>query len=125
MSVIQLPFTPAMRRLTLAGRKTCTSRYKQYGVVGDTFYVEDYLFQITQVQKAILHYVASAYYQQEGFNDRLSFLQYWKQLHPRRIILLTSYVFTHFYKLVDPVRQSAASQTKHYNAPQTRSFHPA
>ena len=85
MSEINLPFKPAMQEAILAGKKSCTSRYKRYGNPGDTFEMFGQRFILTSVIGMIgLGVVANQLFREEGFDTPEAFWETWRKLHPRR-----------------------------------------
>ena len=68
----------------LKGIKTCTSRTKCYGKIGDTFQAFDKTFQFTRVETAHLESVAAVLFREEGCRSPAEFMKVWKGLHPRK-----------------------------------------
>ena len=102
--LIKIPFEEDMAKAIKAGRKTCTTRTKRYGNVGDIFRVENGTYGrfevliITDVKHITLHQVATYYYKAEGFDTPEGFINKWRQLHPRAGWLPNQRVWTYFFK---------------------------
>lgn len=75
-------FNAAFRMKLLSGKKTCTSRTKRCGKIGDTFTAFGETFEIEKVSKMSLDEVAFYLCIAEGFYDSFSFIECWKRLHP-------------------------------------------
>jgi hypothetical protein len=65
---VKIPFKSDMKKLVLAGKKTCTSRTRKYGKSGDTFTVNKVTFVITKVRRMPISEVFNKYYKHEGFS---------------------------------------------------------
>jgi len=114
MTQIEIPFKPEMAVLILLGRKTATSRYKQYGDAGDTFPVRDprndpnadeplfltKYYVLTNVTKRKVSEIARFSYEAEGFIDGLSFIETWIEIHPKRSFKPSDMVWYHEFKEV-------------------------
>lgn len=93
-----IPHQPEMRKAILAGRKTATSRTKQYGSPGDYFMLKGRVFIILEVLRLPLDIVMQDYYLQEGFESPLDFMEIWKKLHPKANHRPKQKVYVHIYK---------------------------
>ena len=100
MKVFRFPFALDMKRAALDGRKSCTSRTKVYGVVGDSFFLGNVCFELLEVKKATLGFIARFLYNAEGFNSPAEFKAKWVALHPRKRWNPRQVVFVHFFKKV-------------------------
>ena len=100
--LITIPFTSDMALAIIEGKKSCTTRTKQYGSVSDVFRVEhDSRFEtliITQVERYPLSLIANHYYKAEGFSSPDEFKEKWRQLHPRRGYRPDDWGWTHFFE---------------------------
>lgn len=92
---VEIPFREDMRQAIIYGGKSCTTRTKAYGAVGDCFKVENLVLEITAVDRVLLGYVARHKYKQEGFKDSVSFIEAWEQLHPRKGFVAEQFVWLH------------------------------
>lgn len=95
---IRLPFLPIFRDLLLSGKKTCTTRTKSYGKVGDTFLAFGEIFTLTAVEKIDLLSVATSYHREEGFMSPDTFIAKWKEIHPVAGWIPRQPVFIHFFQ---------------------------
>jgi len=99
---VTLPFTDDMAQATIEGRKTCTTRPKRYGSIGDVFRVENgFRFEtliFNDMKHITLQQVAADYYREEGFDSPQGFIDKWCQLHPRSKWVPNQLVWTHFYE---------------------------
>ena len=84
MARIQIPFQGRWREPMLQGIKTCTSRNRCYGGVGDAFEVFGAMFQLTMVIKVCLSTVAGGLFREEGCHSPREFIDVWVSLHPRK-----------------------------------------
>lgn len=98
MLIDKFPFTEDMAQASLEGRKTATSRTKRYGKVGDTFYIEDVLFEITDVSQHLLEWIATMRYEREGFLSPQAFRYKWEKLHPHKGFVPEQRVWFHEYR---------------------------
>lgn len=100
--LINIPFTDDMALAVIEGRKSCTTRTKRYGRVGDVFRVEhEARFEtliLTQIEQYPLWLVAVKYYDKEGFSSQEYFQEKWRQLHHRRGYRPNDIVWTHFFE---------------------------
>jgi len=97
---IVIPFMPEFEERMLTGKKTATTRPKKYGTSGDLFSAFNHTFQLTKVTKVYLQDVCSTAYEREGFDSQPEFIEYWKQLHPRKGYVPEQLVWFHEFKLV-------------------------
>ncbi len=96
--LVDIPFAADMQQASLEGRKTATSRTKRYGKVGDTFYIQGVLFEITAVFRRMLQEVYFLDYGSEGFDSPAAFEAKWLQLHPRKGWVPEQMVWFHEYR---------------------------
>lgn len=75
--MLNIPFTPDMRKAILEGKKVATSRGKRYGWVGNVFVVGDVSFKITNVRRRRIDDVAQNDYRAEGFSSPDEFISYY------------------------------------------------
>jgi len=98
MSKVTIPFQPYWKEKMLNGEKTCSSRNKRYGNIKDTFEQFDTTFQITNIIKLPLNFIALNLYKREGCDSPEEFKKVWIELHPRKGWVSDQKVFTHFFK---------------------------
>jgi len=84
MSRIAIPFLERWRESMSQGIKTCTSRTKCYGQLGDIFVVFDATFWLGKVEKMKLEDVATTLFREEGCHSPEEFIKVWEELHPRK-----------------------------------------
>lgn len=96
---IDIPFRDDMKQAVLLGNKTCTSRNKRYGVIGDTFMVGGYVYVLKWISHVRLKTVAENHYRQEGFESPDEFIQVWNQIHPRKGYNPEQAVWLHEFQL--------------------------
>ena len=94
---IDIPFQSDFEDKMLAGIKICTSRYKRYGKVSDTFKAFGATFEIVDVQRHPLYVVANLLHLPEGFDTVHDFWKCWWRLHPRRKRDYEQLVWTHWF----------------------------
>lgn len=82
----------------LDGSKTCTSRNKRCGDVGDTFEQWGYQFELTAVYKLVLKDVRDLKYKAEGFTQPGDFVTIWDELHPGRKFVPEQFVWVHEFR---------------------------
>ncbi len=97
-NMIKIPFHDSMKLSILNNQKTCTSRNKKYGIVGDYFILGDNMYFLTAVTRVTLEEVATNFYKDEGFNSKEEFIALWKKLHPLVGYVPTKKVYTHWFK---------------------------
>jgi len=100
MENVNIPFRDDMKLAVLNGKKTCTSRNKRYGCIGDQFEIGERKFVLTCVSHANLDYVAHDRYRQEGFESPAQFIGVWNQIHPRKGYAPEQVVWLHEFKEV-------------------------
>ncbi len=98
---VKIPFQEEFRDRMLDGKKTCTSRTKRYGEVGDTFEAFGAELRIAITHKHPLYNVADILYEQEGFDTPEEFKACWIKLHPRRGFDPEQKVWVHFFRRTD------------------------
>ena len=101
MTQINIPFSEDMTGLVCSGKKTATSRNKQYGTIGDTFQVDNMLFKITNIEYLSLLNIASYYFKKEGFKKPQEFIDVWKSLHQATSFEPTKKVYFHTFKRIN------------------------
>jgi len=84
MTIIDVPFLQAFKRPMLDGRKTCTTRSKKYGEVGDIFGAWGLDFVLTEVARIPLHAVRDHHWEAEGVNSPTAFVKVWENIHPKK-----------------------------------------
>ena len=97
MTEIDIPFRPDMVQAILDGKKSCTSRTKQFGKPGDTFTVQGKRLQLLRIEQHILAYVARYLYGAEGCRSPQEFEELWADIHPRRGFVEDEAVFVHYF----------------------------
>ncbi len=97
---VHIPFREQFKTLMLAEQKTCTSRTKRYGNMGDTFDAFGFTFELTNVFRASLGSVAQLLFYEEGFLDPKAFVICWKEIHPRKGYNPNQEVYIHSFKLL-------------------------
>lgn len=103
MSKIKIPFNEWSKgRLWM---KTCTSRNKKYGKVGDTFTVYfnkfhpyKIIYKITHIEKLSLGFVADCLYSLEGAWTPIEFIKVWEDIHPIIGFVPEQKVWVHVFK---------------------------
>lgn len=95
MSKITIPFRDDMKDLIIGGVKTCTTRNKRYGCIGDTFEIDKRVFVLTWVSHIYLKQVADTKYKEEGFDSPDEFIKIWEAIHPRKGYDRTQAVWLH------------------------------
>lgn len=85
----------------LGGIKTCTSRTKPYGEVGDQFTAFGAMFEIRAVERLPLFEVACSFYRQEGVESPAAFKLLWEKLHPHKGWVGHQIVVVHHFRRVD------------------------
>ena len=97
---ITIPFLGYWKEKMLSGKKTCTSRTKKYGNVGDKFKVFNTEFELTDVKQVTLKEVGDKYYKQEGCDSLAQFVKIWSSIHYNRGFVLEQVVWLHTFKIV-------------------------
>ena len=98
MSEVLIPFMPEWKEKMLNGIKTCTSRTKKYGSIGDYFKQFGAIFEITNIIKLPLSYIADILYIKEGCDSPEEFKKIWIKLHPRKGWVPNQEVFAHLFR---------------------------
>lgn len=101
MTEVKIPFLPRFKEVMLNGKKTMTSRTRKYGEIGDTFKAFEATFQLTNVEKLALFYVANNYYREEGLQSKEEFIEGWEQIHPRKGYDSNQIVWVHVFKKME------------------------
>jgi len=97
MVTIHIPFKPRFEEPMLKGVKTWTARTRRYGKPGDTFTAFGDEFRILKVERRTLEDVAD-HWAEEGFINKLSFIEFWKRIHPRKGYVPSQRVYVHIFK---------------------------
>ncbi len=102
---IDIPFCQDMKRATLDGIKSCTSRTRRFGKPGDTFTLNHVggasaHFMITSVKKLPIKQVADTLYRQEGFKTPEDFKRLWRQIHPITGYRADTEVYVHYFRRI-------------------------
>ena len=97
MSKVNIPFQNQFKTPMLSETKTCTSRTKQFGKVGDTFLAFGNSFVITKVEKLSLMVVSNDLFKTEGFETPGDFQSCWGSIHPMKGYVPYQIVWVHFF----------------------------
>lgn len=100
MALITLTFSREMQRAIFEGRKCCTTRSEPKGKIGDTFTLLNRTYQIVDIRRQSLAYVAEFLYRQEGFDSPEAFTAFLTQLHPGGFSLTWGY-YVHWFARVE------------------------
>lgn len=103
MAHIEIPFREDMRQAIADGAKSCTSRNKRYGEIGDTFEVDGRAYRLTSVRRYSLGAVAARLFALEGTYSAKDFERLWVEIHPRKGWDPEQLVWTHFFEEVSAV----------------------
>ena len=98
---VKIPFKAEFKDRILSGRKTCTSRTKKYGEVGDTFDAFGAEFILDKVLRVNLNFVAYNFYKEEGFEAPAQFIVCWNKIHPN-LWDNQLLVWVHFFRIGRP-----------------------
>jgi uncharacterized protein YqfB (UPF0267 family) len=98
---VVISFLERFRESMLNSIKTLTSRTKRMGKEGDTFEAFGATFQLTDVRRITLFYVANHAYRQEGMQSKEEFIEVWKQIHPRKGYDPNQLVWVHQFKKIE------------------------
>lgn len=98
MKEVRIPFKEQFREAMLSGKKTCTTRTKQYGKPEDCFRVFDAEFELIVVVPSIAMWVGNYLYKEEGFDQPGEFHKLWGKMHAR--LAREAIVFVHVFKRV-------------------------
>ena len=100
---IRIPFKEWSKKLLKQGKKTATSRTKQYGKKDDYFEIDGYWFQLTDDPvKLTLHDVTMFHLYDEGAETKQEFVDIWNEIHPRRGYQANDEVWFHSFKEIEP-----------------------
>ena len=89
--------------------KTCTSRNKKYGNVGDTFEVvllngNTNHYKLTHVERVTLGFVRDHFYEKEGCDNPKHFEKIWVEIHPGKKFDQNHKVWLHCFKFMKSVK---------------------
>jgi len=98
MSEITIPFRPEFYEKILEGTKTMTCRSERMGEAGDLFKVCGQRFVLTQVFRAILQYVVTDAYIQEGCESPGDLIRVWEKIHPIKGYEPNTIVWAHCWR---------------------------
>ncbi len=99
MAIIELKFYEGKEDLILHGQACATTRRTKHGKEGDTFFVKDQVYQITQVLCMTLEQVARLYYRDEGYSSPDTFYTVWKMCYrEEQDARLTQRVYLHIFR---------------------------
>lgn len=97
---VTIPFNDWSLERLRDGRKTATTRSKKFGNVGDTFEVENVIYEITQVGKFELKTIAESFYKEEGAESEEEFIEEWNHIHPRKGFVEYDQKWLHLFRRV-------------------------
>lgn len=100
MAEIEIPFMDRFKISMLSGFKVCTSRNKKYGEPEDTFWVWGNKFKLIAIVKFPLSYVKFYFFNIEGFETELEFMECWAKLHPKKGYDPEQLVWVHFFEKI-------------------------
>lgn len=100
MSLVNVPFQDRWKEKMLEGAKTCTSRTRRYGKMGDNFWEYEREFVIVRVERMTLLEVARDYWQMEGCDSPAGFEAAWIELHRRAGWRPTQLVWVHHFSRI-------------------------
>ena len=98
---ITIPFKSCWKDKMLSGRKTCTTRTKRYGRVGDIFEAFGEKFVIEKVGRHRLGIVMFGASYEDGFESSYEMKDFWKKLHPYRRYDEDMKVWAHWFKKIE------------------------
>jgi len=98
MTQIRIPMNAWSRQQLRKRTKTCTTRTKKYGSIGDTFKVGFQEYVITDIHKTILHDVAGHFWKAEGANSEEDFINIWSRIHFINKFNPAQFVWIHFFE---------------------------
>lgn len=110
MTEINIPFDNRFYDKIATGKKTWTSRNKRYGHPGDYFYLRGTKYYLIDVVKLPLGLVAE-HFEEEGFESKKEFIDFWVQIHPRRKFNGDEEVFVHIFHRRREVRKNENEKT--------------
>jgi hypothetical protein len=96
---VEIKFSKRNENAILEGKKFCTSRREQKGAIGDTFYLGNGVFIITEVIVKTLWDVAHYHYIEEGYESPEAFAIDWYGLH-RGHFKPNQIVYVHWFSKV-------------------------
>jgi len=97
---VKIPFLTFFQSSMVLGQKTCTSRNKKYGDMGDRFWAFGCYFELTHVEKRTLSYVKIFLWRDEGCKSPSEFKDIWEKLHPKIGFKGEHRVWVHHFKLL-------------------------
>ena len=100
---IKIPFMAEWHNVMLDGKKTCTSRNKRYGKIGDTFEVFGARYEITQIEQRNLLEVTANFYLAEGCETSNEFIAVWDKIYPHKLWRGSQIVWVHHFKRLQEV----------------------
>lgn len=98
MKVAIIPFNKWSKDRLQAGKKTCTSRRKPYGHIGDVFYVDGVTYILTDIMQMKLSEIMEHWYQAEGCNSPEEFKQIWSLIHRKIGFIPDMVVYLHCFQ---------------------------
>ena len=101
---ITMPFDERWEKAMLTGNKTCTSRSKRYGNLGDRFRAFGAAFTLIGVVRLPLGLIAMRFYKEEGCQSPEEFKKVWRELHPKKGFQDDWLVWLHKFDLDIPLR---------------------
>lgn len=101
MKYVKIPFNDWSLDKLRKGKKTCTSRYKKYGQIGDRFIAVDSIYELIGIYKLQLNYIIETFYKEEGADSPNELLQIWIDIHPKRGYRPNDFVYLHLFKKVE------------------------
>lgn len=100
MSKIKLPFNDWGVERLQKDKKTATSRNKKHGKPGDTFNVENMVFEIIKIEQMSLDDVAIYHFKEEGARSPIDFISIWIKIYPNEGFVPYHNVFYHTFKRI-------------------------
>ena len=97
---IKIPFNDWSQDKLVRGLKCATSRTKKYGVVGDTFTVNNHQYRLLLVVKLPLWFIANELFESEGAMSPEEFQNVWNDIHPIKGWTPDLMVWYHYFDLV-------------------------
>lgn len=97
--LVNIPFLPEWKDKMLSGQKTCTSRNKKYGQIGDTFNIYGATFELTNINSEYLFYVATSLFKEEGCTTPNEFIEVWERIHPKKGFVRQQSVWVHHFRI--------------------------
>ena len=94
---IKIPFNLWSEDRLFRKMKKATSRYKKYGVVGDTFIVNGQCYYVNLVVKLPLWFIRNYLYESEGCLTPEEFENIWIEIHKKRGMRLKDEVWYHHF----------------------------